>query len=272
MKTYEKGDTLPDHYRQCLIKLMGYQADSEYVGALRVSENHRFAPRPEEAYRLSKKVMEGMGHSYYIWSLLKDLNVDVDARFQELVSNPDDPDPAKVLVINAFRKANWSSWFECWEDMVLFLNVVTPAAVEFLGQYRHCSYLPWARVNARIYKEERGHLAFGVWAAQHCLKSAGAAGLELMQQRVGKFLALGLGFFGRPSVGPDKSQTFDAYCDYGLKPKRSEALQADYLTQLELRLKSMGLVMPEGIEPDYQMCVTAPGAVLKPVQNLYAAV
>lgn len=253
MKTYDKGDTLPEPYRQCLIKLMAYQADSEYIGALRVAENHRFAPRPEEAYRLSKKVMEGMGHSYYVWSLLRDLGIDVDTRFQELVSNPDNPDPAKVSVINAFRKPNWSSWFECWEDMVLFLNVVTPAAVEFLGQYRDSSFLPWARVNARIYKEEQGHLAFGLWAAKHCLTSGGEAARELMQCRIERFIAIGLGFFGRPSCGSNKSETFEMYHEYGLKPKRPEDLQADYLTQLERRLGGIGLILPAGVEADYDM-------------------
>lgn len=255
MKTYDKGDALPDQYRQCLIKLMAFQADSEYVGALRVAENQRFAPRPEEAYRLSKKVMEGMGHSYYVWSLLRDLNIDVEARFRELVSNPDMPDPAKVKVINAFHKANWSSWFECWEDMVLFLNVVTPASVEFLGQYRDCSYLPWARVNARIYKEEQGHLAFGLWAAKQCFKSGGEGPRELMQQRIARFVSIGLGFYGRPSSGENSSVTFDLYHEYGLKPKCPEVMQADYLTQLERRLRSIGLELPQGVEPDYDMCV-----------------
>jgi len=67
-KTYEKGDALPEDYRKALLHLMSFQADSEYAGAQRVAENHRFATRPEEAYRLSKKVFEEMGHAFYVWN------------------------------------------------------------------------------------------------------------------------------------------------------------------------------------------------------------
>jgi ring-1,2-phenylacetyl-CoA epoxidase subunit PaaA len=156
MKTYDKGDVLPDDYREALIGLMTFQADSEYAGGQRVAENMQYAPRPEEAYRISKKVMEEFGHAYYVWNLLAELGLDVDARLRELVSNPDNPDPAKVRVINGFRKQNWAPMFDHWHDVALFSTVVTPAAVAFLGQYRDCSYRPWAKVNVRIHKEKMG--------------------------------------------------------------------------------------------------------------------
>lgn len=254
-KTYEKGEILPEDYKKALINLMTFQADSEYAGAQRVAENHRFATRPEEAYRLSKKVFEEMGHGFYVWNLLQDLGVDVDARLYELSHNPDNPDPAKVNVINGFRKENWSKFFDCWEDVALFSTVVTPAAVAFLGQYQHCSYLPWARVNVRIHKEEYGHLAFGVWASKRCIEFGGEKTREDMQRRIPKFMKMGLGFYGRPSDGKQKSQMFDIYYEYGLKVKKPEELQAEYLELLESRLKEVGLEMPADVEPDYDMRV-----------------
>lgn len=252
-KTYDKGDPMPEDYRKLLIHLMTFQADSEYAGAQRVAENMRFAPRPEEAYRLSKKVMEEMGHGYYVWALLQDLGVDVDARLQELVQHPDNPDPKKVNVINGFRKENWSQWFECWEDVALFSTVVTPAAVAFLGQYRECSYKPWARVNVRIHKEEHGHLAFGVWASKRCIEFGGEETRAFMQTRIPKFMRVGLGFYGRPSTGGGKSAMFDKYYEYGIKVKRPEELQAEYLELLESRLAEVGLEVPADIEADYDM-------------------
>lgn len=255
MKKYDKGDVLPEDYKKALIHLMTFQADSEYAGAQRVAENHRFAPRPEEAYRLSKKVFEEMGHGYYIWNLLQDLGVDVNARLQELCQNPENPDPKKVNVINGFRKENWSAFFECWEDVALFSTCVTPAAVAFLGQYRECSYLPWAQVNVRIHKEEYGHLAFGVWASKRCIEFGGEKAREFMQARVEKFMKMGLGFYGRPSNGSNKSEMFDIYYEFGLKVKKPEELQAEYLELLESRLKEVGLEVPKGVEPDYDMRV-----------------
>jgi len=88
MKTYDKGDKLPEDYKKALLNLLSFQADSEYAGGQRVAENARFAPRPEEAYRLSKKVMEEYGHAFYCWNIMRDLGVDVDVRLQELVRNP----------------------------------------------------------------------------------------------------------------------------------------------------------------------------------------
>lgn len=254
-KTYDKGDSLPEDYKRALLHLMSFQADSEYAGGQRVAENHRFATRPEEAYRLSKKVFEEIGHAFYVWSLMQDLGVDVNARLYELAHNPDNPDPAKVNVINGFRKENWSKFFDCWEDVALFSTVVTPAAVAFLGQYRYCSYLPWARVNVRIHKEEHGHLAFGVWASKRCIEFGGDRAREDMQNRVPKFLRMGLGFYGRPSSGDAKSQMFDIYYEYGLKVKRPEELQAEYLEIVGSRLGEVGLALPPDIEPDYDMRV-----------------
>jgi len=252
-KTYNKGDPMPDDYRKALVHLMSFQADSEYAGGQRVAENLQYAPRPEEAYRLAKKAFEEMGHGYYIWSLLQDLGVDVDARLQELVTNPDNPDPKKVNVINGFRKENWAPVFECWEDVALFSTVVTPAAVAFLGQYRDCSYQPFARINVRIHKEEHAHVAFGVWAAKRCLEFGDDKTLEFMQDRVPKFMRMGLGFYGRPSRGEGHSEMFDKYFEWGIKVKTPEELQTEYLELMEDRLKQVGLEMPTGVEADYDM-------------------
>ncbi|WP_019644681.1 Phenylacetic acid catabolic protein [Novispirillum itersonii] len=252
-KTYDKGDALPEDYKALLLNLMAFQADSEYAGAQRVAENMRFAPRPEEAYRLSKKVMEEMGHGYYVWNLMQDLGVDVDARLQELVQNPENPDPKKVNVINGFRKENWSKWFEDWYDVGLFSTVVTPAAVAFLGQYRECSYLPWARVNVRIHKEEHGHLAFGVWCTKRNIEFGGEKAREICQSKVAKFMKVGLGFYGRPSAGSNASAMFDKYYEYGIKTRTPEELTAEYLELLESRLKEVGLELPKDVSPDYDM-------------------
>jgi len=215
----------------------------------------RFAPRPEEAYRLSKKVMEEMGHGYYIWNLMQDLGVDVDSRLQELVTHPDNPDREKVNVINGFRKENWATWFDDWYDVGLFSLTVTPAAVAFLGQYRECSYLPWARVNVRIHKEEHGHLAFGVWATKRNIEFGGEKVREEIQRRIPKFMRVGLGFYGRPSQGGAKSAMLEKYLAYGIKTRRPEELQTEYLELLESRLKECGLELPQGVEADYDMRV-----------------
>lgn len=252
MKTYDSTDTLPADYKAALIDLLSFQADSEFAGGQRVSENLRFATRPEEAYRLMKKVMEECGHGWYCWQILAELGVDVDSRVQHLVQNPDNPDPKKVRIINGFRKENWSKFFTGWADVAMFSTVVTPAAVAFLGQYRESSYLPWRRVSERIWQEEKGHLAFGVWAARRVVEFEGEEGRAKLQAAVPKFMQMGLGFSGRPE---DESKHFARYYEMGLKLKRTQELQAEYLEIVSKRLAEIGLVMPTDIKPDYEMRV-----------------
>lgn len=250
MKYYDVNDELPADYKSALIDLLSFQADSEFAGGQRVSENVRFAPRPEEAFRLAKKVMEEMGHGWYCWEILAPLGIDVNKRVQHLVQNPDNPDPKLVRVINGFRKENWSTFFDCWADVAMFSTVVTPAAVAFLGQYRESSYLPWRRISERIWQEEKGHLAFGVWAAKRVIEFDGEAGRQQLQAAVPKFLSMGLGFSGRPA---DDSEHFARYFEYGLKIKTSQQLQDEYLEIVSTRLNELGLKMPVDVNPDYEM-------------------
>jgi ring-1,2-phenylacetyl-CoA epoxidase subunit PaaA len=237
-RCYDKGDPLPEGYREALVQLMSFQADSEYAGAQRLTENQRFVTRPEEAQRLSKKIFEEISHAYAMWMLLQDLGVDVDARVAELARNPTDPDQEAVSVISLFQRHNWQHYFECWEDVALYSLICAPATVIYLSQYQNCSYLPWARASVRIHKEEHGHLTFGIWAVTRCLAHGDEATHEFMQQRSGRFIQLGLDFFGRPSSGPGKSRSFETYKEFGLKVRCPEDLQAEYLEVVESRLRA----------------------------------
>lgn len=252
MKTYDNTDKLPEDYKTALIDLLSFQADSEFAGGQRVNENLRFAPRPEEAYRLMKKTMEECGHGWYCWQILEELGIDVNKRVQHLVQNPDNPDPKIVRIINGFKKENWSCFFNEWADVAMFSAVVTPAAVAFLGQYRQSSYLPWRRVSERIWQEEKGHLAFGVWAAKRVIDFDGDTGKERLQAAVPKFMQMGLGFAGRPD---DESKHFGKYFEFGLKIKTAQELQDEYLEIVSKRLAEIGLMMPTDVSPDYDMRV-----------------
>ena len=250
MKTYDEKDNLPKDYKDALINLLAFQADSEFAGGQRVAENMRLAPRPEEAYRLSKKHFEEIGHAWYCWNILEPLGVDVNARVVHLVQNPDNPDPRQVKIINGFRKENWTPLFKDWSDVAMFSAVVTPAAVAFLGQYRESSYLPWRRASERIWQEEKGHLAFGIWAAKRVIEFEGEKGRANLQAALPKFMAMGLGFAGRPS---DESENFGIYFDYGLKLRTASQIQDEYLTILKDRLTDLNLEIPTNVIPDYEM-------------------
>jgi len=247
---YEGPWGLPEDYKKALIELLTFQADSEFMGGMRVAENLRFAPRPEEALRLSKKVKEEYGHGVYLWNILKPLGVDVDARLKAIVQNPFEDAPGGTKIINAFKYKNWKHLFDCWEDVAIFSTVVTPGAVAFLGQYQHSSYLPWAKVSERIFTEELGHLGFGMWASNRVIEFDGEKGRERLQNAIPKFLSVGLGFYGRDAK---ESEHFKMYHRFGLKPKFPEQLREEYMNIVESRLKELGLEVPKGVEANYDM-------------------
>ena len=246
-------ENLPADYKKALIELLTFQADSEFMGGMRVSENLRFAPRPKEALRLAKKVKEEFGHGVYLWSLLEDLGVNVNERLQSIVQFPKEDAPGGTKIINAFKYKNWSKIFDCWEDVAVFSLVVTPGAVAFLGQYKNSSYGPWAKVSERIFDEELGHLNFGEWAAKRVIEFGQEEGRAKLQKSVEKFLPLGLGFYGRDSKN---SEHFKMYHSFGLKPSYPEELKKEYLGLVKDRLKKVGLDFPEGIVADYEMSIS----------------
>ncbi len=243
-------ENLPQDYKEALMELLTFQADSEFMGGLRVYENLRFAPRPEEALRLCKKVKEELGHGVYLWNILKELGLDVDSRVQALVQNPQEDSPGDTKIINAFKYKNWSKLFDCWEDVAIFSTVVTPGAVAFLGQYKESSYLPWADVSERIFKEEMGHLGFGVWAASRIIEFDGEEGRKKLQKSIEKFMPVGMGFYGRDSR---ESENFVKYYNFGLKPKFPEELKKEYEDLVKDRLADLGLEYPENVVPNYDM-------------------
>lgn len=247
---FDGPEGLSEDYKKALIELLTFQADSEFAGGQRVAENLRFAPRPEEALRLMKKVKEEIGHGVYLWKLLRELGVDVDARVMALVQNPYDDAPGGTKIINAFKHKNWSKVFTCWEDVAIFSTVVTPGAVAFLGQYKHSSYKPWADVSDRIWKEELGHLNFGLWASKRVIEFDGEAGRAKLQEAVEKFFPIGMGFYGRDSK---ESGHFKMYHQFGLKPCLPEDLKKEYLDLVSDRLGQLGLELPKQIRADYEM-------------------
>ncbi len=252
---YTKGafkgpDNLPKDYKTALLELLTFQADSEFMGGLRVQENLRFAPRPLEALRLAKKVKEEFGHGVYLWSLLEDLGLDTNARLQAILKNPQEDSPGGTKIINAFRHKNWSKIFECWEDVAVFSLVVTPGAVAFLGQYKESSYKPWADISTRIFDEELGHLNFGEWACRRIIEFDPENGREKINKSIRKFVPIGLGFYGRDSKN---SERFKIYHDFGLKPAFPEDLKQEYLGLVKDRIDKLKLIYPEDVQADYEM-------------------
>lgn len=94
-------------------------------------------------------------------------------------------------------------------------------------------------------------MGFGTWAVRRIIEFGGKPAREKLQRRVPKFLAMGMGMYGRPSAGEGKSENFDRYRDVGLKILRPEECQEQYLELVKQRIEDVGLEYVEDVEPDY---------------------
>jgi ring-1,2-phenylacetyl-CoA epoxidase subunit PaaA len=97
-------------------------------------------------------------------------------------------------------------------------------------------------------------MGFGLWAVKRCIQFGGNTARARLQARVPKFIAMGLGHCGRPSLAADNaSRNFDRYYEMGIKIMRPEETQERYLELTRKRLNEAGLEWVDDVEADYDM-------------------
>jgi ring-1,2-phenylacetyl-CoA epoxidase subunit PaaA len=220
-------DEIPDvQYRKMLLTLMERQAGREISGAEVYGQCLIFAPTYDLKMDLVRFVREEFRHYKLIADLMAELGVDLErfvrgnqrgeARF---TGNPTD-----VVV-------------EDWTDAILF-NFMTDRAATFqLAEYAAGSYLPLAKANQIVLREEAVHKSFGeVWIENLCRSSEKR---EEIQRRFPKWFAGAMRIFGRPNTPGSR------YCiEAGLKQRDPAAIAADFLNSLRPILGRCGLRFP----------------------------
>jgi 1,2-phenylacetyl-CoA epoxidase catalytic subunit len=125
-----------------------------------------------------------------------------------------------------------------WIDATLFNFMIDRAATFQLTEYTRGSYLPLARANAVILKEEEGHKDFG----EECLEQMcrDAATRAEIQRRFKKWFVASMRIFGRAGTPGN------AYCiEVGLKTRDSGDVAAAYLDSIRPVMARCGLVFPD---------------------------
>src|SRR5262245_62658890 len=116
--------------------------------------------------------------------------------------------------------------------------MIDRAATFQLGEYTKGSYLPLAKANQVILKEEEGHKNFGESClAEMCRDEALRAEI---QRRFSKWFVASMRIFGR--AGTPGNQ----YClRVGLKTRDSGDVAAAYIDSIRPVMKSCGLTLPK---------------------------
>ncbi len=221
---YERGDELPDEYRELLLQMVRVQVDVE--GVLLFKDWMRpfldLAPTPFDRMRITRLYAEEIVHGYTFWKMYRDLGVEVGlADFQE---------ETKAQYVFGYA-------VESWLDLALLNTLADRMGVFVFQDALDCSYMPWKRVAQQVYKDERGHCSLGFMNLKKLCQDDNAR--EAAQEALYKWWPATIDMFGRSD-----SERQWQYVEWGLKEKGNEELRQEYVTEAVPLLRSLGLEPP----------------------------
>jgi len=224
-------DEIPDDaYRKMVLTLMDKQASREVATAEVFGQCVLYAPTVEDKIRITRFQHEELKHFQLLAKLMGELGVDMDVyvRDRQRAGARFTGDEADIQIRD-------------WLDATLFNFMIDRAATFQLTEYTKGSYLPLAKANDVILKEEEGHKNFG----EACLEEMcqDPATRAEIQRRFKKWFVASMRIFGR--AGTPGNQ----YClRVGLKTRDSGDIAAAYLDSIRLVMARCGLRFPDRSE------------------------
>jgi ring-1,2-phenylacetyl-CoA epoxidase subunit PaaA len=227
-KMIETRDDIPDEaYRKMVLTLMDKQAGREVATAEVFGQCVLHAPTVEDKIRITRFQGEELKHFQLLAKLMRELGVDMDAYVRD-----------RRKAGARFTGDDADMQIQDWLDATLFNFMIDRAATFQLTEYTRGSYLPLARANDVILKEEEGHKNFGETCLEEmCRDSTTRAEL---QRRVRKWFVASMRIFGRAGTPGNE------YClRVGLKTRDSGDVAAAYIDSIRPVMARCGLRFPE---------------------------
>jgi len=220
-------DAIPDEaYRKMVLTLMDKQAGREVATAEVFGQCVLHAPTVEDKIRITRFQGEELKHFQLIAKLMRELGVDTDAYVRD-----------RQKAGARFTGDEADMQIQDWIDATLFNFMIDRAATFQLTEYTRGSYVPLARANQIILKEEEGHKDFG----EACLEAMcqDPATRAEIQRRFKKWFVASMRIFGRAGTRGN------AYCiSVGLKTRDSGEVAAAYLDSIRPVMAACGLRFP----------------------------
>ncbi len=240
----EATDPMTAEYRENLLNLMLMQADSELVGGYGYIPWISKAPSIEEKLIVANIVRDEVLHGKRMFTLLRDLGIDVDSRIREhdeqFQFRIDDPNAN----IGTERKAAdkrvniFYYTIDTWTDFIMFNFCMDRGSAHQLEDVKNSSYGPWARTIQLIFKEEVTHIAHGdLWVKK---LSADPATHDDCQETFNKWYLRTMNIFGRPG-----SSRNALYRKYRLKLRDNDVVRAAFDAEIRSLATEYGLTVPE---------------------------
>lgn len=240
-------DEIPDEsYKKMVLTLMDKQAGREVATAEVFGQCVIHAPTADDKIRITRYQAEELKHFKLLEKLMAELGVDMDAYVRN-----------RQKAGARFTGEEADTEIEDWIDATLFNFMIDRAATFQLTEYTRGSYLPLAKANEVIVKEEEGHKNFGEACLEEMCKDP--ATRREVQRRFKKWFVGSLRIFGR--AGTPGNQ----YClKVGLKTRDSGDVAAAYLNSIRPVMTRCGLRFPQREELPLdlppQVDLSVPGA------------
>jgi ring-1,2-phenylacetyl-CoA epoxidase subunit PaaA len=224
----QSKDEIPDDaYRKMVLTLMDKQASREVATAEVFGQCVLHAPTVEDKIRITRFQHEELKHFQLLARIMTDLGVDMDAYVRD-----------RQRAGARFTGDEADLQIQDWLDATLFNFMIDRAATFQLTEYTRGSYVPLAKANQSIVKEEEGHKNFGEACLERmCQDPAGRAEI---QRRFAKWFVASMRIFGR--AGTPGNQ----YClKVGLKTRDSGDVAAAYVDSIRPVMARCGLRFPD---------------------------
>ena len=221
-------DEIPDaSYRKMVLTLMDKQASREVATAEVFGQCVLQAPTIEDKIRITRYQHEELKHYQLLARLMTDLGVDMDAYMRD-----------RQRAGSRFTGDEADMQIRDWIDATLFNFMIDRAATFQLTEYTRGSYLPLARANEVILKEEEGHKSFGEESLEALCRDPEAR--AEIQRRFAKWFVASMRIFGRAGTPGNK------YClEVGLKTRDSGDVAAAYVESIRPVMAACGLEFPD---------------------------
>lgn len=239
-------DDIPDEqYKKMVLTLMDKQAGREVATAEVFGQCVIHAPTVEDKIRITRYQAEELKHFKLIARLMAELGVDMDAYVRN-----------RQKAGARFTGDEEDQQIADWLDATLFNFMIDRGATFQLTEYTKGSYLPLAKANEVILKEEVGHKNFGEACLEAMCKDP-ATRAEI-QRRFKKWFVGSMRIFGRPGTPGNQ------YClKVGLKTRDSGDVAAAYLDSIRPVMARCGLRFPKReelpVELPPQVDLSVPG-------------
>lgn len=220
-------DEIPDAaYRKMVLTLMDKQASREVATAEVFGQCVLYAPTIEDKIRITRFQHEELKHFQLIAKLMSELGVDIDAYIRD-----------RPRAGTRFTGDEADIQIRDWIDATLFNFMIDRAATFQLTEYTKGSYLPLAKANQAILKEEEGHKNFGEACLEEMCKNPETR--AEIHRRFTKWFVASMRIFGRAGTAGNQ------YCvKVGLKTRDSGDIAAAYLDSVRPVMVACGLRFP----------------------------